>query len=136
MPWPWQCAHGGCLCLCFLLMGTTLALAAGLSHGHHTHACYLDLGCFPMVVSLPLEHVRGPAMALATFPQGLPWPWLLACWRVIFPNEGFYIIECFFFSKEVIWVGQHALALAMCPQGLPWPLLLTYGNYLGFSGGP
>ena len=100
MPWPWQCAHGGCLCLCFLLMGTTLALAASLSHGHHTHACYLDLGCFPMVVSLPLEHVRGPAMALATFPQGLPWPWLLACWRVIFPNEGFYIIECFFFSQR------------------------------------
>lgn len=49
LPWPWEHALGGCIGLYCLPMGTSLALAACLSHRGAvlilaTHLCH---GCFP-----------------------------------------------------------------------------------------
>ena len=87
-------------------MGAGLALAMCLFH------C-----CFPIGAVMALG-----ACTWACHVHGQPWPWLLAHWRVIFPNEGFSKRRFFFFffplSMEVICASQHAFALVACPRGL------------------
>ena len=53
-------------------------------------AMWLCLGCFLVGVVMALEAKH--AMSLATYPRGLPWPWLLAHWEGYFPKkEGFVL---------------------------------------------
>ena len=60
-------------------------------------AMWLCLGCFlvGVVMALEAKHMgiaHGHAMSLATYPRGLPWPWLLAHWEGYFPKkEGFVL---------------------------------------------
>ena len=149
-PWPWLLAHwrvifpkkvffffffpslnGGYLCkptcLCLSSVPTGVASPLLLAYG-----CCLDLS-YMLQQLWPCPWVLG-ACTQATCPWGLPQPWLLAQWRIILPNEGFFQKNVFF-SKKFIWASQHAfaLALAVCPQGLPWPLLLSYRGFLGFN---
>lgn len=142
MPWPWQCVHKGCLGLCFLPMGTTLALAAGLSHGHHAHICCLDLGCLVLLWLLPHDGCHG----LGNIQVGMPWTWQHVHGAYLslgyLPSRGLFsqirffsplLLKGGYFPKGVIWSGQHAMELAVCPIGLPWPLLLAYGGCLGLG---
>ena len=93
-------------------MEVALVLAVCLNHGDLAHRCCLDLGCLPLPRLLPHRGYHGlwsmhVGMPWAMCPQGLLLPWLLAHWRVIFPNQGFFQNKIFS-SKEVIWASQHA----------------------------
>lgn len=85
MSWPWQLALMG--------MGPWLRVIAmvSLSTGDALNlAMWLCLGCFLVGVVMALEAKH--AMSLATYPRGLPWPWLLAHWEGYFPKkEGFVL---------------------------------------------
>ena len=87
------------------------------------------LHAFAMAASLlRLSWPRsGHVIGLATCLQGLPWPWLLAHWRVTFPNEGFFPKD-FFFPQKISfrqanmpcsWQNAHegCLSLFFLPMG-------------------
>ena len=65
-------------------------------------------------------------MALAMYPRGLTLPWLLAHYRIIFPNKGFFQKKIFFLSQwwlfgqaSMPWPRQHAYRHCPGPCCLP-----------------
>ena len=140
MPWvlPWLCAFSivaspivaipndgffpkEFLSLGDVPMGAGLALAMCLFH------C-----CFPIGAVMALG-----ACTWACHVHGQPWPWLLAHWRVIFPNEGFSKRRFFFFFFPSLNGGYlckpTCLCLSSVPTGVASPLLLAYGCCLDLS---
>lgn len=80
-------------------------------------AVWLCRACIPIEVTWPWENTRGHAMAMATCPRALRWPWLVACWSVIFQNVGFFQKKNVYFLKCGYLVKLAYLSLDRVPTG-------------------